>query len=134
MYSERHKHAIPNLTLISQLHLHLHHHVPSVLPFPQLPLSHPSQRLPPPIVNIALQLPRNETLNAALKPHLPQQGIVPLLVEEELMVASERGIDFAVLVEVWCDGPGTMGAVEEENHAFTDVYEDANLPATSGVC
>lgn len=47
------------------------------------------------------------------------------------MVASKRGIDFAVLVEIRRNGPGAVAAVEEEHHAFADVDEDADLAAAS---
>lgn len=43
----------------------------------------------------------------------------------------ERGVHFAVFVEVGSDGPSTVVLVEEENHAFADVDEDAYLTATS---
>jgi hypothetical protein len=39
-----------------------------------------------------------------------------------------------VLIEIRGDGPGAMSAVEEENHAFADVDEDADPAAASGGC
>lgn len=89
------------------------------------------QTLPPPVVDIALQPPRDKTLHSAFQPNLPQQRIIPLLVQEELVVTAQRRVDFAVLVEVRRDVPGPVVEIEEENHAFADVYEEADLAAAS---
>lgn len=94
----------------------------------------PLQRLPAAVVDIALELPGNQALNAALKPHLSEQGIVPLLVQEQLVVTAERRVDFAVLVQVRRDGPGAVVLVEKEDHAFANVDEDADLATASGSC
>ncbi len=47
------------------------------------------------------------------------------------MVSAERGVNFAVLVEIRCDGPGPMVEIEEEDHAFPDVDEEADVTAAS---
>lgn len=49
------------------------------------------------------------------------------------MVASERWIDFAMLVQIRSDGPGAVLAVEEENHALADVDKHTDLAAASTV-
>jgi hypothetical protein len=114
---------------------HTHTLIISTQPVHQTTHNHPIslQTLPPPIVNITLQPPRNQTLHPALQPHLPQQRIVPLLVEEELVVASQRRIHLTMFIEVRGDVPGAVVEVEEENHAFADVQEEADLAAASVV-
>lgn len=97
------------------------------------PLSAPSlQRLPPAIIDIALELTRNKALNAAVEPHLAQQRIVAFLIEEQLVVAAQRGVDFTVFVKVGGHGPGTMILIEKENHTFANVDEDSDLTAAPG--
>lgn len=49
-------------------------------------------------------------------------------------MAPKRGVHFAVFIEIWSDSPSTMVSVEEKNHAFADVNEDANLAAASKKC
>lgn len=49
------------------------------------------------------------------------------------MVTTQSRVDFTVLVEIRGDMPGTVVEVEEEDHAFADVDEEADLTATS-VC
>lgn len=88
-----------------------------------------SQRLPPAIVDVSFKLPRNQTLYAALQPNLTEKRIVPLLIKEELVMTSERGVDLAVLVEIRGDSPSAVVAVEEEHHALANVDEDADLTA-----
>jgi hypothetical protein len=39
------------------------------------------------------------------KPHVPEEFVVALLVEDELAIASKTGVDFAVFVEVGCIVP-----------------------------
>lgn len=46
-------------------------------------------------------------------------------------MAPERGIHFTVFVKVGSDSPSAVVFVEEEDHAFADVNEDAYLAATS---
>lgn len=50
------------------------------------------------------------------------------------MVSPERWINFTVFVEVRCYGPGAMILVEEENHAFAYVDEDADVAAAPVEC
>jgi hypothetical protein len=79
------------------------------------------QTLPTPIIYIPFQPPRNQALHTALKPDLPQQRIVPLLIKEQLVVTTQPGVNLAVLIEVRSDVPRTVVEVEEENHAFADM-------------
>jgi hypothetical protein len=65
------------------------------------------------------------------EPHFPQQRIIPLLVEEELMVSSQRGINLAVLVEVRGNSPATVIEIEVEKHAFAYVDKKADIATTS---
>jgi hypothetical protein len=83
------------------------------------------------VIYISLQPPRNQTLHPTFEPNLPQQRIIPLLVEEKLVVTTQRGVDFAVLVEIRGHVPGTVVEIEKENHAFADMYEEADLAAAS---
>jgi hypothetical protein len=86
---------------------------------------------PPPIINFALQPPRNQTLNTTFKPNFPEQRIIPSLIQEQLVMAAQRGVDFTMFVEIRSDGPGAVVEIEEEDHAFADVDEEADLSAAS---
>ena len=46
-------------------------------------------------------------------------------------MAAQSGVDFTVLVEIRGDMPGTVVQVEEEDHAFAYVDEEADLAAAS---
>lgn len=67
-----------------------------------------------------------------LQPHVPQQSVVPLLVEEQLPAVPQARIDLAVLVEVRGVRPSAFPSVKVEDHAFADVDEEAHLVAASG--
>jgi hypothetical protein len=90
-----------------------------------------SHTLPPPVVNLALQPSCNHALNSALQPDLPQQRIIPPLIQEKLVVPAQRRVYFTVLVEIRRDSPGPVVKVEEQNHAFADVNEETDLAAAS---
>jgi hypothetical protein len=105
-------------------------HTPSSL---SLVLSY-LQTFPTPTINLTLQPPRNQTLNAALKPHLPQQRIISLLVQEKLMMSTQRGVHFTVFVKIGRNGPGAVIEIEEEDHAFADMDKETNLTAASVDC
>ena len=49
------------------------------------------------------------------------------------MVPPKRRIHFAVLIQVRCDSPCAVVLVEEENHAFADVDENADLAPASAI-
>jgi hypothetical protein len=90
--------------------------------------------LPSPVVDIHLQLPSNQALNSMFEPHFSQQRIIPLLVEEELMVSSQRGINLTVLVEVRRNSPTTVIEIEVEKHTFAYVDEKADIATASVKC
>jgi hypothetical protein len=89
------------------------------------------QRLPSAIVQVTLEPSRNQTLDATFKPHFPEQSIISLLVEEQLVVSAQCGVNFAVLVEVRSDSPCAVIKVEKEDHALADVDEKADVTAAS---
>ena len=45
------------------------------------------------------------------------------------MMPPQGRVRFSVFVEVRGDGPGPVVVIEEEHHAFADVYEEANVTA-----
>jgi hypothetical protein len=49
-----------------------------------------------------------------------------------LVVAPQRGVDFPVFIEVRGDMPGAVVEVEEKDHAFAYVQEEADLAGASG--
>ena len=46
-------------------------------------------------------------------------------------MTAQRGVDFTVLIKIRSDVPGAVIEIEEENHAFANVDEEADLPAAS---
>ena len=61
------------------------------------------------------------------QPHIPEQAVVSLLVQDQLAVAAKAGVDFAVTVEVGGKVPGTVVVVEVEDGAFADVDEETDV-------
>lgn len=86
-----------------------------------------SKRLPTPHVNLTLQLPTHSRRNLVVEPHIPQQTIVPLLIEEQATVMAEPDIRFTVDVEVRRLLPRAVAVVQEEHSAFADANEDADV-------
>lgn len=66
-----------------------------------------------------------------LQPHVPQQRIVPFLIQKELAAPPEPGIDLAVFVQIGRVGPGAVAGVKVEDGAFADVDEEANAVVAS---
>ena len=66
-----------------------------------------------------------------VQPHIPQQPVIPLLVEEQATVVAEPNVRFAVDVEIGCLLPHAVLVVLEENGAFADADEDADVFAAS---
>lgn len=65
------------------------------------------------------------------KPNLPHQLIIPLLIQEKLMVPPERRIRLAVTVqERRVREAATRWLVQEEHHTLANVDEDADSSAT----
>lgn len=58
-----------------------------------------------------------------MQPHIPQQGIVPALVQKQLPVPSQTRIDLSVLVKVRRKRPAACMTVEIEYGALADVDE-----------
>ena len=90
--------------------------------------------LPPPVIDIAFQSSRNQTLNPTFKPYLPQQRIIPLLIQKQLMMSPKRRVDFTMPIKIRSYGPGTVVKIQEENHAFPDMDEEADVAATPSDC
>jgi hypothetical protein len=65
------------------------------------------------------------------QPHIAQQLVVPLLIEDQLAIAAQARIDFAVPVEVRRKVPGAVAVVQVEHRAFADVDEEADVFAAS---
>lgn len=89
------------------------------------------QALPSTRIDVALQSPGNHALDPAFQPYLPQQGIISLLIQEQLVVTSQSRVHLAVLVQVRRSVPSAVVEVDEENHAFANVDEEPNLAAAS---
>lgn len=92
-----------------------------------------SDGLPPSVVVVSFQLPANRRRNPVRQPHIPQQSVVSLLVEDQLAVPAEARIHFAMPVEVRCEVPGAVAVVEVKDGAFADVDEETNVLAASVV-
>lgn len=52
-------------------------------------------------------------------------------MQKQLVVPSQRGVHFAVFIEVRGDGPGAVVEIQEQDHAFANVHEEADLAAAS---
>lgn len=65
------------------------------------------------------------------QPHITEESIVPLLVQDQLTVASQTRVNFAVTVEVWGVVPGSVVVVQIQHRAFADVDEQADVLAAS---
>ena len=89
--------------------------------------------LPPPIINIHLQLPTNHTRNTMTQPDRSQKGIIPLLIQEQLSRMPEPRVYFAVFIDVGSYHPGAGGVVEVVDCAFADVDKEADVLLAS-VC
>lgn len=66
------------------------------------------------------------------QPHIPQQSVIPLLVEDQLAVTSQAGVDFTVSVEVRSKVPRAVVVVEVEDGTFADVDEEADVFTAPG--
>lgn len=67
-----------------------------------------------------------------VQPHLPNQHIIPLLIQEQLMVPPQRRIHFAMLIQIRRRKPAPIGAcaaVQEQHHALAHVEEEADFAA-----
>lgn len=64
-----------------------------------------------------------------IKPCFSEQLVVSLLIEEELVVATQRWIDLTVTIQIGRMVPATVAVVQEQDHALANVDEYANIPA-----
>lgn len=62
-----------------------------------------------------------------VEPHIPQQTIVPLLIEEQATVVAEPDVRFTMDVEVRSLLPRAVPVVQEEHGAFADADEDTDV-------
>ena len=46
-------------------------------------------------------------------------------------MSPQRWIDLTMFIQIWSYGPSTMVEVQEEDHAFPDMDEQANVSAAS---
>jgi hypothetical protein len=64
------------------------------------------------------------------QPDLSHQFVIPLLVQEQLMVPSKRRIRLTMTIQVRrVRETAAHGLVQEEHHALADVDENANAAA-----
>lgn len=61
------------------------------------------------------------------QPYVAQKPIVTLLVQDQLTVASETWVNFAMAVEVWRKVPRAVAVVEIQNGALANVDEQADV-------
>ncbi len=61
------------------------------------------------------------------QPHRSQQGVVSLLIEEQLSAMSKTWVYFAVLIDVGGDHPGAGSVVEVVDCTFADIDEEADV-------
>ena len=66
-----------------------------------------------------------------LQPHIPQQRVVPFLVQKQLSIPSQARVDLAMFVKVRGMGPAAVSVVEIKDGAFADVDEEADFVAVS---
>lgn len=58
-----------------------------------------------------------------VEPDVPQQSVVPPLVQEQLPITSQTGIDLPMLVEIRGKRPAARVTVEIKYGALSDVDE-----------
>lgn len=90
------------------------------------------QRLPTSSIHITFESSGDHARDPMIEPSFSKQFVVALLIEKQLMMATEGRVDFAVTVEIGCVVPASMAVVKEQDHAFANVYEDADVTAASG--
>ena len=66
-----------------------------------------------------------------IQPHIPQQPIIPLLMQKQLPVTPQPRVDLTVLVQIRHVRPGAIAVVEIDDGAFADVDEQARGRGTS---
>lgn len=101
------------------------------LPSTPCPPTPPLQRLPAPIIHIPFKPSSNRARDPVIQPNVPQQLVVALLVQEQLMMSAERRVRLAVLIEIRRNRPAAVSVVQIEDHAFADVDEETDVYAAS---
>ena len=66
-----------------------------------------------------------------LQPDIPEQSIIPFLIQDQLSIPSHSWIDLSVLVEIRGIGPGAVAGMEIKNSALADVDEEADVLVAS---
>jgi hypothetical protein len=64
------------------------------------------------------------------KPYVAKKLVVSFLVEDQLAVAAEAGVNLAVTIQVWGSVPGSVLVVEIENCALSDIDKETDILAT----
>lgn len=67
------------------------------------------------------------------QPHLSQQSVVSLLVQDQLPVPSKSRVNLPMSVQVRREVPGPVVIVQVEHRALADVDEEADV-LTASVC
>ena len=78
---------------------------------------------------VSFQLPCNRALHLMIQPHIPQQNIIPLLIQIQLVMPPQRRINLAMLIQIRREKPTAVCAIEEQNHALAHVDEESNVAA-----
>ena len=68
-----------------------------------------------------------------LQPDIPEQSIIPFLIQDQLSVPSHAWIDLSVLVEIRGIGPGAVAGMQIENSALADVDKEADVLVASEI-
>ena len=89
------------------------------------------QRLPTTVVDIGLQLAGNKAGDPVTEPQVPQERVVPLLVEEQLATVAEAHVHLAVLVDIRGVGEGAALPVQHEDDAPPNIQKETYRPLAS---
>lgn len=95
------------------------------------PAGKPSKGFPSPVIDVCLQLATDRGRNVVIQPHITEEAIVSFLIQNQLPISSEPGINLAMAVKVWSKVPGAVLVMEVEDRAFAYVDEEAHVFATS---
>lgn len=64
------------------------------------------------------------------QPHVAEKSVVPFLVQDQLAVAAQSWVDFAVAVEIGGVVPGAVLVMQVKHSAFADIDKEADVLAT----
>ena len=87
------------------------------------------QGFPTTRIRVPFQLPCNRALHLMIQPHIPQQNIISLLVQKQLMMPPQRGINLTMFIQIRREKPTTVCSIEEQNHALAHVDEEPDVGA-----